>query len=271
MTNRKPKKGNNQLNDKGIVSVLARSSTSGLVKVSEAAKAFKGSSLNAALTLSRLEKKGWVKRVKKGIYFILPLEATKREGGVAGDPWVVASVLYKPCYIGGWSAAEHWELTEQLFHSTFIVTSANVRAKEQNILGNYYRLIRVSKEKIKGLSSIWRGNIQINISDRERTLIDGLANPSWVGGFRHLTDMLSVYLSSEFRNDARLLDCAHEVGKGAAYKRLGFLLERLDPKAKRLIAALKSKITSGVIKLDPAVASKGKLNSTWGVWENISI
>ncbi|MCX6826808.1 MAG: hypothetical protein NTV06_06055 [candidate division Zixibacteria bacterium] len=271
MTKNKPQKQRKTLNDKAIISILARSNISGLVSVPEAAKVLKKSSLNVASTLAHLEKKGWIKRVKKGTYFILPLEATKREGGIAGDPWVVASVLYKPCYIGGWSAVEHWELTEQLFRSTFVVTSANIRTKEQNILGNDYRIVRVSKEKVEKLSSVWRGSIQINISDRERTLIDGCANPSWVGGFRQLADMLGVYLSSEYRNDAKLLDCAHEAGKGSIYKRLGFLLEKFDPKVKKLIVALKAKITSGIIKLDPMVASKGKLNSTWGVWENISI
>jgi hypothetical protein len=31
--------------------------------------------------------------------------------------WLVAHKLFSPCYIGGWIAAHHWGLTEQIFNS----------------------------------------------------------------------------------------------------------------------------------------------------------
>ena len=270
MTEKTPSKPPKSLNDKKMVSILARASTGGLIRVAEAAGALKKDSPATALALSRLARKGWVTRVKRGVYFVLPLEATKREGGVASDPWVIAATLYAPCYVGGWSAAEYWELTEQLFHSTFIVTSANVRSKAEAVLGNDYRLVRVTADRTRRLTTIWRGSAQVTISDRERTLVDGLANPSWVGGFRQLTDMLSAYVTSEHRDDRKLLARVDEAAKGAVYKRLGFLIERLDPTAKRLTATLRGKISTGFIKLDPSVAARGTFNSTWRVWENVS-
>jgi len=270
MTKKTLDKPPNSLNDKKVVSILARASTGGLIRVAEAAGALKKDSPATALALSRLARKGWVTRIRRGVYFVLPLEATKREGGVASDPWVIAATLYAPCYVGGWSAAEHWELTEQLFHSTFIVTSAHVRSKVETVLGNDYRLVRVTTDRMHGLTTVWRGSTKVMLSDRERTLVDGLANPSWVGGFRHLSDMMATYLSSEHRDDRKLLARADEVAKGAVYKRLGFLIERLDPTAKKIIETLRRKISTGFIKLDPAVAARGTFNATWRVWENVA-
>ena len=32
------------------------------------------------------------------------------------DPLVIAEKLFSPCYVGGWSAAEYWGITEQIFN-----------------------------------------------------------------------------------------------------------------------------------------------------------
>src|SRR3972149_10011472 len=113
--------------DKEVLSTLSRKATQGLIDVRTASEALGLSGRETALKLAALDKKGWLRRVKRGTYFILPLEATKKEGGVASDPWIIASVLFAPCYIGGWSAAEYFELTEQIFRSTFVVSAASVR------------------------------------------------------------------------------------------------------------------------------------------------
>ena len=56
--------------------------------------------------LAALAAGGWLSRVRPGWYIAVPLEASEpsewRE-----DPWIVASTLFTPGYIGGWSAAEH--------------------------------------------------------------------------------------------------------------------------------------------------------------------
>jgi predicted transcriptional regulator of viral defense system len=260
--------------DKKALSVISRISVEGLVDVRTVAKALKFSSLQAARLLSRLENKGWIKRAMRGWYYVLPLEATKKEGSVANDPWIVGSKLYAPCYIGGWSAAEHWELTEQLFRETFIISAKSARAMKQNILGNEYRVVRVPPKRVKqfaGLVSVWRGSHQVLVSDHERTIADGLLTPGWLGGFRHLCDIFRTYTESPERNYEKLLEVTRALNKGAAFKRMGFLIELIDPKATKILSALQKNLTTGLIKLDPDIHAKGKVNKTWGVWENITI
>jgi predicted transcriptional regulator of viral defense system len=257
--------------DKAILSKLARSSVDGLISGKSASDTLNIPSRVTAILLSRLGKKGWLRRVKRAMYFVLPLEATEKEGGIAADPWVVASVLFAPCYIGGWSAAEYWELTEQLFRSTFVVSAANIRSKEQQVLGNEFHIVRVAESRLKNMKTLWRGRYRVYVSDKEQTLIDGMLNPDWVGGFRHLADMLVTYLENPDRNLDRLIETAKTINKGVVFKRLGYILEHINPRNQKLLSIIWENISSGVIKLDPAVKTKGKLNSKWGLWENVSI
>ncbi|HEY4110071.1 type IV toxin-antitoxin system AbiEi family antitoxin domain-containing protein, partial [Puia sp.] len=74
------------------------------------------------LILSRLTKKGWLQRLRAGVYRILPL-GSESVNMIAEDAWLIAVEIFAPCYIGGWSAAEHWDLTEQIFNKTLVITA----------------------------------------------------------------------------------------------------------------------------------------------------
>ena len=47
-----------------------------------------------------------------------------------------------PCYIGGWSAFEHWDLTEQLFRDVLVCTTRQFRSRDRQIQGVKFRLRR---------------------------------------------------------------------------------------------------------------------------------
>lgn len=263
--------------DKIALSALLRSSMESLINTESAKKVLKTFNASTVRLLERFEKRGWVKRVKKGWYYILPLESTKKEGGIVSDPLVIASVLYSPCYIGGWTAAEYWEMTEQLFRPTFVVSSKNIREKNQILLENEFCVVRVPEnrvnqdEKGNGIGLIWRGSHQIAISNPERTIVDGLLYPGWVGGFKHLIEMFRNYAENPECNYEKLFLTAKTLNKGSVLKRLGILLERIAPKEKKILTALKKNLPGGIIKLDPNIRSRGKHNITWGVWENVTI
>ena len=62
-------------------------------------------------------------RVCRGLYAPIPLDAIDPSAW-REDPWVIASKLFGPdYYIGGWTACEHWDLTEQIFRETVVVTT----------------------------------------------------------------------------------------------------------------------------------------------------
>jgi predicted transcriptional regulator of viral defense system len=187
------------------------------------------------------------------------------------DPWVLASTLFSPCYIGGWSAAEHWGLTEQLFRSTFVVTAASVRRRRQRIIGTEFEVVRVSKERVSDLTQVWRGSERVAVSGPERTIVDALVDPAWVGGVRHLVDILATYRDTPSFDLVKLVEVLRNSGRGSAVKRFGYVAESLWRLDSTTIEELRARRSTGTIRLDPAVPSKGKMNKRWGLWVNVSL
>jgi predicted transcriptional regulator of viral defense system len=212
---------------------------------------------------------GWVAPVRKGLFFLPPLEASAQT--TIDDPWVLASYAFAPCYIGGWTAAEHWGLTEQIFRSTLVVTAGSARTTSVTLLGSEFRTVRASKARVSSVPPIWRGAVRVAVSDRERTLADGLSNPDWVGGVRHLTEMLATYKRSENWNPAKLLTALAAHPKGAAYKRLGYLVEKALGGDEAIINEAFAHKSSGVIALDPQVKATGRILKRWGLRINVTL
>ncbi len=259
------------ISDRAVIAKLARVARGGLITVHAAAEILGFTSRSAAMKLAALARRGWLLRARRGLYLVLPLEAEPGRPMVAEDPWVLAREVFSPCYIGGWSAAEYWGLTEQLFRSTLVVTAAHVRARSVELLGHEFRLFRVPRSRIAGATPVWRGAERVPVSDRERTIVDCLRCPELCGGIRTLVDIMREYESSPERDFKRLAEVAKEVHSGAVWKRLGYLAELLWPEETALLDKARSSITAGNIRLDPAVRRRGKLVRRWRLWVNVPI
>jgi predicted transcriptional regulator of viral defense system len=238
--------------------------TKGTISVTEAAKILGVSPTDAGKMLARWSKKGWFSRVKRGLYIPVPLESRTTDV-VLEDPWLIAERLYSPCYIGGWSAAEHWDLTEQIFRTVVVMTTQKPRDRNPTIKDTNFMLRTVSDKAMFGLKSVWRGRVKIFISDPTRTIVDMLDDPRLGGGIRSTVDMLSNYLRSEDKNLELLIQYAEGLGNGAVFKRLGVLLERLAPEEVNSINKCRTNLTTGNAKLDPQL-SADKLITRWRLW-----
>lgn len=257
--------------DRLAISKLARAGRAGVITVPQAAEALSVSRRTAALKLALLAHRGWVLRARRGLYLILPLEAEPGRPMVPEDPWILAREAFSPCYIGGWSAAEHWGLTEQLFRSTLVITAAHVRGRTVKLLGHEFRLFRVPRTRMAGTTLVWRGPERMAVSDRERTIVDALRHPELCGGIRHLVDIMREYGSHAERNFVKLAAAAREAGGGAAWKRLGYLAEHLWPEERALLEEARRDLTAGYVKLDPKVTRRGTLMRRWRLWANVPL
>ena len=169
--------------DRTLVATLARAAKSGVISLPAASRAMGAPGAAAALQLRRLVRQGWIERLRRGLYLVKPLNAAPNQPAIPEDPWVLAREVFSPCYIGGWSAAEHWELTEQIFRSTLIVTATPARKTEVCIGGHDFRVFRVPQVRLTvGVVKGWRGPVRVDVSWLERTILDGLRNPELVGG-----------------------------------------------------------------------------------------
>ena len=210
-------------------------------------------------------------RLRRGHYYVLPLEAESGTTTTHHDPWLVANHLFAPCYIGGWSAAEHWGLTEQLFAKTFVVSAASVRTREPSVLGLRFFIRRVPAARITNVSTIWRGSERVRVSSRERTIVDALRDPAWLGGIRHVSESLQRYLEHSGGNVTGLLQEIRRFRPAAPAKRLGWLLEAIDVGGGTVLDDLLALRSTGYIKLDPAVRSRGRLSKRWRLWINADV
>jgi predicted transcriptional regulator of viral defense system len=124
--------------------------TKGIISVTEAAKILKMTQSEVAKILSRWVKKGWLSRIRRGIYFPISLEARTTDIPF-DDPWIIAEKLFSPCYIGGWSAAEYWDMTEQIFQTIVVCTTKKLRNRNLLIQKTNFLLRTISKNSMFGL------------------------------------------------------------------------------------------------------------------------
>ena len=234
----------------------------GTLSPAMAAEVLSLSNTEAAKLLSRWTAQGWLQRVKRGIYVPIPLES-ERADAAPEDAWVIAEAAFAPCYICGWSAAEHWGLTEQVFRTVLVSTTRRPRDREPELGGISFRLRTANEKTFFGLKTIWRGRTRVKVSDPSRTIVDLLSDPSLGGGLRSSVDMLQNYLASnEHRDIGKLMAHTEALGVGAVFKRLGFLLERYASEEQKAIEQCAGSLTKGYTQLDPALPGT-KFNAAW--------
>jgi predicted transcriptional regulator of viral defense system len=242
----------------------------GAFDVAEAARILGVDHDEAGQLLVYLARRGWLSRVRRGLYVAVPLDA-RRSGEWIEDPWVVAERLFRPCYIGGWSACEHWDLTEQVFRTLLVVTARRVRHRDLEVQGIPFHLTVRKEEALFGTASVWRGQNKVAVSDPSRTVIDLLDDPGLGGGIRTVGDVLREYLHSEHRDDDRLVDYGDRLGNRAVFKRLGYLLEHSVSDAQGLTEACLARRSAGLAKLDPSAKDAGRILRRWGLRVNVTL
>ena len=234
-----------------------------LVTIEDAAQSLGVSRQEAAKTLWRWSQQGWFRHVRRGLYAPIPPDSPL-QAQVLHKPWILVPKLFDPGYVGGWSAAEHWDLTEQIFLSVLVCTASGSKPREQQIQGTTFILKRVKQGKIFGTRPVWCGKVKVQVSDVHRTVVDMLDEPRVGGGIRHVFDCLRTYLEAELANLPKLTEYADRLGNGAVFKRLGFLLSRLGV-GEVMLDDCRSRLTAGNAQLDPSTPSR-RLVKRWQLW-----
>ncbi len=211
------------------------------------------------VTLSRMEKEGWIERIEKGKYLLIPLGA--RKGGYTINEFIIGSRLVKPAVIAYWSALNYHGFTEQIPNTVFIQTTSRKKEQELEIFGVRYRIVRVTKKKFYGVEKVWIDDVAVLITDPEKTVVDCLDKPRYCGGIAETAKALHGDLDIE-----KLKKYAIDIGNSAVIKRLGILCDKMG---------IKLDVEPGLISgnyplLDPSMHGKGILNRKWKIWENVS-
>jgi predicted transcriptional regulator of viral defense system len=224
----------------------------------------------ASKILLRLERKGWLQRGRRGSYILVPLSSFDPET-VPDDPWAFAMELFAPCFISGFTAAEHWELTEQVFNTTVVYTSRTQRKSTQRIANVTFRIHRIPESGLFGTKKIWRNNVPVLVADIHRTLIDVLDYPELGGGGRHTLDIVHTYWKSGKADPETLMLYALRLKRGVIFKRLGFSAELWGDVPAEWLERCQAHISAGISKLDPHGPDQGKILTRWRLRVNLPL
>lgn len=214
--------------------------------------------------LRHLAQQGWLARVQRGLYTTVPLEAEDPQHWSA-DAWAVAAAALAPGYIGGWTALHHWDLTDQVFSTTVFITGKPVPRRQRTIGNARFELRHRPEEAIFGTRRVWREGFPVEVSDRERTLVDCLDDPTLGGGLRHTAEALSAYHELTDPKWERVIEYGDRLGNRTIFKRLGYLAETLRLADTATIDACHARLSAGIGRLDPSRPADGAVSSRWGL------
>jgi len=202
--------------------------------------------------LSRLEKNGWIERIEKGKYIVIPLGAEK--GKYTLNEFVLGSFLVDPCIISYWSALNYYGFTEQIPRTVFIQTTSRRKHQEVTIFGVPYKIIRMNEEKIFGVEKAWFEDTQINLTSKEKTIVDCLDKPQYAGG---IIEVAKALRTEEYDKNM-LITYAKKIHNSGVIRRLGYICEFLQ-----IPINLPGINTRNYLKLDPILPKTNKLDAKW--------
>lgn len=238
--------------------------TKAIITTTKAAEIWQLTKVQAAKRLAWYSQKGWLERIRQGVYIEVPLESLTSDV-VPEEPFAVAAELFSSCYIGGVNAANYWDLTEQLFRTVTVMTEKMIQNRRPVIAGIEYILHTLKPRYFFGLKTVWLAGVKVKISDPIRTLVDMLMFPDLCGGARFIVDVLENYFKSDMKNIDQFIEYLDQAKNGAAMKRLGFLLTLNFHDEQKLITWCANHLTTGYAKLNPAQQCD-KLVTQWRLW-----
>jgi predicted transcriptional regulator of viral defense system len=217
---------------------------------------------------AQLVRRGIATRLKPGLFILVPFELG-REREYSGNPYVVAREIAggEEYFISHASAMDlHGMVTQPRL---IVYTSTTKLTRPRTILGTEFRFVHTKPRHFFGITDHWVEKTEkVRVSDPDRTVIDGLKHPDYCGGFSEVAK--GFWMRREIFQPKRLVDYALQLGVGAVYRRLGFLLETCEVQAPDEIARLRSKITATYHVLDPVLPAGGKFSSRWRLRLNVS-
>lgn len=218
--------------------------------------------------VGKLVMRGLATRLKPGLFILIPFELG-REREYLGNPYVVARELAgdRDYYLSHASAMGIHGMATQPQLVVHVTSPRPLRGR--TILGTEFHFARCKPEHLFGVTQHWCDKAQqVAVSDIERTIVDGLKQPEYCGGF---SDVAKGYWMRRTKiNVERLVAYALRLDVGAVIRRLGFLLETSGVDASSEIERLRDRLTDTYHLLDPTLPAEGRRVARWRLRLNVS-
>lgn len=217
--------------------------------------------------LGELTRRGWLVRLVRGQYLIVPLEAGLESSPMA-DRYVVAHEVLSPLpyYISHYSAMELHQMTTQPLNTVYVTIPR--QRSSRTIADVAYRFVYANPRAFWGSELIWvTATDQVQVSDLEKTLLDCAARPDLCGGLAELAK--GLWLRKDDLVESRLVAYVRRLNHRAAAARLGFLMETYGMGQPETITALQGLVTDSYALLDPTLPDDGSYRAHWRLRVNL--
>ena len=209
----------------------------------------------------RLKKKKILTPIKRGVYAFSPLEAGPEGTGV--DELLIPPLFFskKNYYVGYSTMFNYYGFTEQLFQTVYVLNTT--KRMERIICGLSYKFIRIPQSRMYGIERIKVKDAEINISSKERTLIDLLYFNKPVGGITSAVEIFTEIVQNNKCDIKKLIEYAASFPNITTRKRIGLILEGERITENILRPLVKSVEQTAISSFDGS--RKGTLNKKWRV------
>ena len=171
--------------------------------------------------------------------------------------------LVTPSAISHWTAMHYHHVTQQTPNKVFATTPRGTSIP-RSLANTMFRFIQVKEEHYFGIETVWVDDMRVQITNLEKTLLDGLISPEYCGDF---SEVLRAFKMGKDKIRIQVIvEYALKLDKAVA-KRLGLILDGLGIEKKYLDPLLKLPMKS-YCKFDPSGSVKGPYNTKWKIREN---
>jgi predicted transcriptional regulator of viral defense system len=192
-----------------------------VVDRSEIIRLLGGDSTKAGKLIHSLRKKRWLERIAPGRYLLIPADRGP-EGIPETNPLSLGKHLADPYYFGYTTAAAHYRFTPQSRNTVWIVTPQNV--PDRTIRETTYWFANLVGRKFFGYGPEKVFGEEVNLSDREKTILDCVDKIGRAGGIAEVARM--IVRAAPALDWGRVGDYARRFGSVALAQRLGYLTTR---------------------------------------------
>jgi len=228
---------------------------------------------SASKVLAQLTKNGVAIRLKSGVFRLIPSELGFEQEHL-GNPYIVARELAlsghknktEEYYLSYGSAFDLHQMVTQPQLNVYVSSPRMIRPC--TIQGTEFRFVRCKPADLFGITEMWIDkNEKVQVSDLERTLLDGLKQPDYCGGFTEVAKGFSIKHS--LIDPQKIIDYAIRLDVGAVIRRLGYVMELYQIGSRIHWEFLQTKITATYQLLDPALPAEGRHIAKWRLLLNI--
>jgi len=212
----------------------------------------KKESAYSKLYLHRLKGEGLIFKIEKNKY------TTHR------DPMLIASNITWPSYLSSWTALRYHNLTEQLPHDIFVITTRSRKNRVIEFMGTKIFFKRVNPKYFFGYGKEIYGKFNIFVAEAEKALVDCALFK--MVSFSEISDIIKEHV--DIIDKKKMFQYCLKSGNMALIKRFGFLLDALGEDFSKIAFNLNSNLTSNYTLLDTSLSGQGTKNKKWRLIEN---